>query len=113
MDNQWIFFSELKNRTVYMNDTSNSGSIEDVVLDMSSGQLLFYTIKSGGFLGVGADKLALPPAALEMRGEQPRLLVDQEEVRTAPGTDEWPEQYDTQFINTLYRHYGYKPAYPL
>lgn len=113
MDKQWIFFNDLKNRNVYMNDESKSGSITDVVLDLGSGQLLFYTISSGGFMGMGGDKLALPPKALEMRGEQPKIAVGEDRLRDAPGNDQWPEQYDIQFINALYRHYGYSPAYPL
>lgn len=110
MNTNWMFFKSLKNRVVTREDHDKTGSLEDAVVDLQTGRLAFYTMGSGGFLGMGEDKVAIPPQALHFTKEEVRLAVSPEAVEHSPGAGgKWPEQVDSSFVDEVYRHYGYAP----
>ncbi len=110
MENRWLFFNDFKNTKLKGINGDNAGSIHDVVLDLQTGRIVFYTQDWGGFLGAGSKKAALPPDALQFDEQYVNLLPDENSIENAPGTrTDWPEHFDSQFIDDVYRHYGYKP----
>ncbi len=52
--------SKVKGTTVYNNDGSSIGTVEDIVLDKTSSNVMFAVIGFGGFLGVGEKYHPLP-----------------------------------------------------
>ncbi|WP_051068917.1 PRC-barrel domain-containing protein [Cesiribacter andamanensis] len=104
---------DLKSTTIHLKDGASGGTLDDIVVDLNTGRLAFYTLKSKGFLGEGIDRAALPPNVLRSQRGDVRIMADTDRLRAAPGTaDGWPQQYDSQFVDTLYRHYGYSPDHP-
>ncbi|WP_224995019.1 PRC-barrel domain-containing protein [Cesiribacter sp. SM1] len=113
MDNRWLFFNKLKNLSVVKPDHDKTGSLQDAVIDLQSGEIVLYTLSSGSFLGIGGDRMALPAGALQFAGDEARLNVDEARFEHAPGTaTPWPEHIDSKFIDDVNRHYrltsGYK-----
>ncbi|AHM63657.1 PRC-barrel domain-containing protein [Flammeovirgaceae bacterium 311] len=109
MDNRWLFFNSLKNISVVKADHDKTGSLQDAVIDLQSGEIALYTLSSGGFLGLGGDRVALPPDALQFAGDEARLLADSASLDRAPGTaTAWPEHMDSTFIEDVHRHWGYR-----
>lgn len=109
MENQWLFFNDLKNTIIRQSNHEKTGAIDDVVLDLQTGAVALYTLSSGGFLGMGEDRIALPPDSLHFRIDEASLLVDGQKIQKAPGTgSEWPQKIDSTFIEDINRYYGYR-----
>ena len=119
MESNWLFFNDLKDTNLYRTDADRSasvadgekvGDIDDVVLDLQTGRVVFYQLGSGGFLGMGEDKIALPPQAVSFRKDGGILRVDKDRIHQAPKANtEKTTRIDANYINEVYRHYGYKP----
>ena len=88
------------------------GSIEDLMIDMESGQVAFAVLSFGGFLGMGGKLLAIPWKALAVDAEDESMVldVDREMLEEAQGFDEanWPSTADSTWMDDLHRHYGYE-----
>ncbi len=106
MDNRWLFFNKFKNISVVKPDHDKTGALEDVVIDLQSGEIALYTLSSGSFLGLGGERMALPPDALRFTGDEAGLTVDDSKFEHAPGTaTPWPAHIDSTFIEDVNRHY--------
>lgn len=91
------------------------GKVEDVVVDMGTGQVRYAAISFGGFLGVGDKLFAVPFRALKLRHNANdkthhfELNVSKETLERAQGFDKskWPDfadprygdEYDRPFLN--------------
>lgn len=81
------------------------GKVEDVVVDMGSGQVRYAAISFGGFLGVGDKLFAVPFRALKLRhnaGDKTHhfeLNVTKETLERAQGFDQknWPDFADKRY----------------
>ena len=87
------------------------GTIKDLMIDTGTGQVEYYVLSFGGFLGMGNKLLAIPPQAISIDTEEEEcvLNVDKETLKDAPGFDEdnWPNMADQSFRESVYSHYGY------
>lgn len=111
MENRWLFFNDLKDININKANDESAGSVDDVVLDLQTGGVVFYTLKRGGFLGAGGEKVALPPDVLQFGDREASLMAGEESLAQAPGTStDWPQHFDVNFVEEVYRHYGYKPT---
>jgi len=54
---------------VTSNDGKDLGKVADVVVDSASGKIETLVVSSGGFLGIGAKKVAIPFDEVELRPE--------------------------------------------
>lgn len=99
------------------------GQIENLVLDLNSGQIRYAALSFGGFLGIGDKLFAVPWKSLEMRVESDRdnnrdghrffvLNVDKERLRTAPGfsKDNWPNMANPQWASDVDKFYSERAA---
>lgn len=86
------------------------GNIEDLMIDLDTGCIVYAVISFGGFLGLGNKLFAIPWASLrvDMEDECVRLNIDQETLEEAPGFDEdhWPEPQDFGMVTTIFEFYG-------
>jgi len=73
----------------------NLGDIKELVLDPTSGQVVYAVVSYGGVMGMGDKLFALPWKALHWTSEKEYyvLNVDKNTLAKAPGFDKnhWPE----------------------
>ncbi len=67
--------SELMDKRVENAQGERLGSVEDIVIDVESGELEYVVISSGGVMGVGDELRAVPPEALQTSGND-RVVLD-------------------------------------
>ncbi len=86
------------------------GKVEDLMLDLDTGCVVYAVISFGGFLGFGDKFFAIPWASLkvDMEAECIRLDIDPETLENAPGFDKdnWPKPQDFGIVTTVYKFYG-------
>jgi sporulation protein YlmC with PRC-barrel domain len=86
------------------------GKIEDLMIDLDTGCIVYAVISFGGFLGLGDKFFAIPWVSLRVDLEEEciRLDIDQETLEKAPGFDKdhWPDPIDFGMVTTVYKFYG-------
>jgi len=89
------------------------GKIEEIMIDIPSGQVAYAVLSFGGFLGMGNKLFAVPWKAMTLDEDAHEFIlnVDKETLERAPGFDKdnWPDMADPQWGSQVYTHYGYKP----
>ncbi len=73
----------------------NMGAIEDIMIDITTGEIEYYIIKFGGFLTINEKYFAIPFKLLTVDPGKKMFILDQskETLEKAPGFDmaHWPE----------------------
>ncbi len=86
------------------------GKIEDFMVDLDTGCIVYAVLSFGGFLGFADKFFAIPWVSLRVDREAEcfRLDIDQETLEKAPGFDKdhWPEPQDFGIVTTVYKFYG-------
>jgi sporulation protein YlmC with PRC-barrel domain len=103
--------TELKGANVKNHENKQIGEIEDFVVDLKSGRVLYATVSAGGFLGVGERIVAVPPRQFGMNPEgKLSLNTTEERLQNAPQFErsKWPELNDPAFLSRVYGFYGEK-----
>ena len=74
------------------------GSVNDIVLDPSSGKVRYLAVSYGGWLGLGDKLFAVPNQAFQWRKDDSQntylvLNLSEERLKNAPGFDQdhWPD----------------------
>ncbi|SMO68228.1 PRC-barrel domain-containing protein [Fodinibius sediminis] len=89
----------------------NIGDIQDLMIDLETGQVLYVVLSFGGFMGMGDDYFAIPLEALvfsEKEEELVKIDIDKEALKNAPGFDKdnWP--LTDEYVHSVYDYYGYE-----
>jgi len=91
----------------------NIGEVEDFVVDLQTGRILFVAVSAGGFLGVGDKLVAVPPGQFQV-GTDGKLMLNttEERLKNAPQFDKthWPSLDDPAWASRVYTYYG-EPIY--
>jgi sporulation protein YlmC with PRC-barrel domain len=89
------------------------GKLEEIMLDLDTGQIAYAVLSFGGFLGLGDKLFAIPWQALTVDTENKEIVlaVSKEKLENAPGfdKDDWPESLDRNWVAEVYNYYGYQP----
>lgn len=89
------------------------GNIQEVMIDVSTGQIAYVVLSFGGILGLGDKLFAIPWEAFTLDAENERFVlnVDRETLKEAPGFDknDWPQTTDRTWIQSIYDYYEYEP----
>ena len=89
------------------------GSIEDVMLDPSTGRIAYAVVELGGFLGIGERKVPVPWTAFHANpnGEGLVLNVPRERLKGAPqfSGSGHPNTADRQWAMAVHTYYGVSP----
>jgi len=105
--------SEVLGMKVENPQNDNLGDLQDFVVDLHSGHIVYAVLASGGFLGIGEKYLAIPPKAFQVStdGKHLALNVDKEKLKAAPGFDKnnWPQMADQNWTQGVYTYYGQEP----
>lgn len=89
------------------------GKIEDIMIDLESGDIAYAVLSFGGFLGMGDKLFAVPWQSLQLNAEEHEFTinVNREVLESAPGFDKgnWPDFADPTFGTETHSHYGQQP----
>jgi sporulation protein YlmC with PRC-barrel domain len=93
----------------------NIGSINDLVIDMKSGEVRYAALHFGGFAGLGGKLFAVPMGAMSFKFGEPNKAdsrhfvfdVSKEQLESAPGFDTsvWPNIADPKWGESVDKHY--------
>jgi sporulation protein YlmC with PRC-barrel domain len=80
---------------VYNTKEEHLGEIKDIMIDITTGNIDYFVIEFGGFLGIGIKYFAIPFKLLKVDPVKKAFLFDQkkEDLEKAPGfdMDHWPD----------------------
>ena len=84
------------------------GTINNFMVDKQSGQAEYAVMQFGGFLGIGADHYPIPWKMLTYSTEHSGYVVDldKDRLNDAPSYSESEPDYDAQYNQQVYSHYG-------
>ncbi len=113
MESNIFSLKDLKNKKVTNRDGDSLGHIDELVLDLQTGQMAYLLLASGGFLGIGEKYVPVPPNALTYnpRAGSYQMDVTKDQLKNAPHIEmkDWPNRPDKKYVDDLYRYYGYQP----
>jgi sporulation protein YlmC with PRC-barrel domain len=89
------------------------GRIEDLMIDLNTGRIIYAVLSFGGFLGIGDRRYPVPWSALRIHAERNELILDlsRSDLEKAPAfeKDSWPDMASPSFDEEIRAHYGRKP----
>ncbi len=95
---------------VYNLQEEDLGDIEEIMLDMQTGEVCYAVLSFGGFLGIGDKLFAVPWKSLKLDTANKRFILDvnKEKLESAPGfdKDDWPDMADSSWQNKVHSYYG-------
>ncbi|MCB0111176.1 MAG: PRC-barrel domain-containing protein, partial [Caldilineaceae bacterium] len=92
------------------------GEIEDMLIDVQTGEILYATLEYGGFLDIGDREVPIPLSALSWVSENELMLnLDEQQLENLPdlGTN-WPDVTDATWnneVNTYWTDNGFDVGY--
>ena len=103
--------NKLVGKEVISSDNQKLGKIDNIVVDLQSGRILYAVVGSGGVLGAGEKKRALAPGVFqEATGDVLHINMDKSKFETAPmftkEIDKDTELGKATFVNQVYQHCG-------
>lgn len=91
------------------------GSVDNLMVDLSSGRVVAVIVSSGGFLGMGDALSVIPPTALRHTAERDGLRLDttKDALAKAPSfkTGAWPDFGRPEYTAGVYSAYGMEPYF--
>ncbi len=91
----------LQGDTVVNREGEALGQLEQIMLEVPSGEIAYAVLARGGVFGLGAKLFAIPWAAFTLDTERRRLVldIDPKHLEQAPGfdPDHWPATADARW----------------
>ncbi|HEY4266148.1 MAG TPA: PRC-barrel domain-containing protein [Micropepsaceae bacterium] len=90
-----ILASKVKGTPVYNNNGDKVGTLEDIVLDKTSNNIMFAVLGSGGMFGMGEKYRPIPWSVLDYDSEKGGYIVPLdktmlEDAPARPDAGRWP-----------------------
>ena len=84
-----ILASKVKGTAVYNDAGDKIGTVEDIVLDKQSNQIMFAALGFGGFVGIGEKYYPVPWSMLDFDEDKGGYVVplDKDRIKNAPAYD--------------------------
>ena len=97
-------------------DNDNIGEIEDILIDVETGNILFATLEYGGILDLGDREIPIPLSAFSWAGNNTLSLnVTEEQLDQLPELgDDWPNVADASWnddVAGFWNNLGVAPGY--
>jgi len=90
------------------------GKIDDLVLEESSGRILYAAISLGGVLRMRSRVVAIPWKRLRVRGDYKAVVLntDKQTLKNAPTFDRkyWPDMSLPEWRDRIETYFAYSPA---
>ena len=109
MGSNSISSDDVEGTAVYDPAGEKLGSINNLMIDKVSGQVVYAVMEFGGFLGMGADRYPIPWDLLKYDTNKGGYMVplDKDRLKNAPKyRDEEAPVYDTEYGNHVDTYYG-------
>jgi len=100
------------------NSHETLGKIDDLVIDMKTGEVRYAALSFGGIAGVGSKLFAVPFGSMKFMFGEPNnansrhFMFDatKEQLEKAPGfdTSHWPNVGDAKWAASIDRHYNFQ-----
>jgi sporulation protein YlmC with PRC-barrel domain len=104
-----ISSDKVEGTAVYNSGGDKLGSIDDLMIDKSAGQVRYAVMEFGGFLGMGTDRYPIPWKMLKYDTSLDGYVVplDKNKLEKAPkyGMDDVPA-YDRAYGDRINGYYG-------
>lgn len=95
------------------NEGEDLGTIEELMIDLDNGRIVYVVLSFGGILGIGDKLFAIPWNAMSLDPDDNEMVLDleREMLENAPGFDKehWPAMADRDWGEQVHNHYGYTP----
>jgi sporulation protein YlmC with PRC-barrel domain len=101
-------------------NNENIGKIDDLVIDMKSGDVCYAALSFGGVAGIGSKLFAVPLQAMTFKFGDPNKAndrafifdVNKDQLDKSPGFDSshWPDVADKQWSAGIDKHYNINRA---
>jgi hypothetical protein len=104
-----ISSDDVEGTAVYNAAGEKLGSIDYLMIDKLSGQVLYAVMEFGGFLGIGSDRYPIPWDLLKYDTNKGGYIVplDKDKLQNAPKyRDEEVPVYDTDYGTRVNTYYG-------
>ncbi len=111
-NNRIMRVSELLGANVNDFNQEDVGSMNDLIVNLSNGHVIFATLASGGFLGLGEETYPVPLSAFRYLPDTDEVMVniDEAQLVDAPGFDsDWPDVTDARYdveVEQFWRNLG-------
>jgi sporulation protein YlmC with PRC-barrel domain len=103
--------SKLVGMNVKNAEGEDLGKINELVLDVESGKVMYAALSMGGVLGVGDKLLAIPWKEFQLKHDEDDsyfvLAIAKAKLEAAPGFDEenWPDFADKNWRDEIDQYY--------
>ena len=102
--------SSLSGTDVENSSGDSLGKVEDLMINVTTGDVDYAVVSFGGFLGIGNKLFAVPLQAFKLNPKHKKLILDEskERLEAAPGFDKdhWPSHSDNKWSNEVNSYYG-------
>lgn len=108
-ENRVVRASELLDNDVYNFTEENVGELNDLIVHLPDGRILFATLESGGFLGLGEETYPFPLGAFRYLPNEEALAlnIDETQLTDAAGfADDWPDLNNADYTTELEQFWG-------
>lgn len=94
------------------NNGERLGHIEDLIVDIKSGLVIYAVISFDQKRGAGNKYFPIPVKAIKESSHNNGIIldIDKDQLNDAPSFSKknWPKEYKKDFVQTVYNHYGYE-----
>ncbi|MDY0885520.1 PRC-barrel domain-containing protein [Dongia soli] len=106
-----ISADKVQRTSIYNSNGDNLGEVEDLMIDKVSGKVAYAVVSFGGFLGMGAQRRALPWSVLTYDTSREGYVIDAQDdiIRNTPEAQSEETYSDREWGTRLHNHYGVPP----
>jgi sporulation protein YlmC with PRC-barrel domain len=111
-----ISSDQVEGTAVYNRAGDKLGSIDDLMIDKRSGQVLYAVLEFGGFLGIGTDRYPMPWSMLKYDTAKEGYVVpiDADKIDKAPRYSEYDVPiYSNEYGKRVHDYYGIDSIPPM
>ena len=98
------------------NKGEDLGKIDNLMINLRTGEVEYAVIEHGGLLGVGSKLFAIPFSELQVDDVKEVFILnrDKDYVKESPGfdSDHWPATNDHTYFDSVNSYYNRPPVTP-
>lgn len=106
----YLSASSLNGTSVKNAQDEDLGKVEDLMINVSTGEVEYAVMSFGGFLGIGSKLFAVPLQVLRVDTKNKTLILNEtkERLKAAPGfeNDKWPDHADGKWRQSVRSYYS-------
>jgi len=105
--------SRIRGTMVKTPEGLSAGNIQDLVVTMDNGRILYTIVAFGGFLGLGQQQAAVPQGAIDLQPDQrvAQVNVSREVLReNAFAAGQYPDLGDPSYARNINQAFGTEPG---